>query len=35
VFSEGVAALQCPRCGARYRTDRTMFDDWLERSNVS
>ncbi len=35
VFSDGAAAMQCPRCGARYRTDRTTFDDWMERNGVS
>lgn len=35
VFSDGEAALQCPRCAARYRTDRAMFDAWAERSKLS
>ncbi len=31
VFEDGVAEVQCPRCGARYRTERGEFDEWRRR----
>jgi len=32
VFEEGQAAMQCPRCGARYKATRADFDSWKERT---
>ena len=31
VFEDGVAVIQCPRCGARYHVTRERFDDWREQ----
>jgi molecular chaperone Hsp33 len=35
VFEDGVAVMQCPRCGARYRTEQGVFEDWLKREGLS
>ena len=34
VFEDGVAVIQCPRCGARYRTEQGVFEDWLKREGL-
>ena len=34
VFEDGVAEMQCPRCGARYRTDLGEFEEWQRRENA-
>lgn len=28
IFEDGQAALSCPRCGARYKASRELFDSW-------
>ena len=34
VFEDGVAQMQCPRCGARYRTEKGAFDEWKKREGM-
>jgi molecular chaperone Hsp33 len=34
VFEDGVAQMQCPRCGARYRTEKGEFEEWLKREGL-
>jgi molecular chaperone Hsp33 len=31
VFEDGVAQMQCPRCGAKYRTEKNDFEEWKKR----
>jgi molecular chaperone Hsp33 len=31
IFEDGIAEIQCPRCGARYRTPRETFTAWQEQ----
>lgn len=34
VFEDGVAQMQCPRCGARYRTEKGAFEEWRLREGA-
>jgi molecular chaperone Hsp33 len=34
VFEDGVALMQCPRCGARYRTGKVEFEEWKKREAI-
>lgn len=34
IFEDGVAEVQCPRCGARYRTERGEFEEWRRREGM-
>jgi molecular chaperone Hsp33 len=34
VFEDGVAQMQCPRCGARYRTEKGEFEEWKKREGI-
>ena len=34
VFEDGVAQMQCPRCAARYRTEKGAFEEWKLREGI-